>query len=144
MTDKSVLNGKIAQGYEHQADAAISQANPVSTTLYTVLDTTKNVRIISIEAMITWAVDQPSPLEVVVTVDGVSIIFNRDNPVTATEYFGEWYGNKAGGDLIAFAAGTTARPFLLEGRSIKVQIRVTWAGTQPTPLVCRVKWAKIP
>ena len=36
------------------------------------------------------------------------------------------------------------RPFLYEGRSVKVEVRITWAVTQPTPLVCRVKWAKIP
>ena len=48
--------------FQHQADAVLSQANPVSATLYTVLGTTANVRILTIDTNVTWAVTQPTPL----------------------------------------------------------------------------------
>lgn len=130
--------------FKHQADATLSQANPVSATLYTVLATTKNVRIISIKTNITWAVTQPTPLEVVVTIDGITMIFWVTNPGSATDYFASV---EAGVDETLQTLETTdrlktGRPFLLEGRSVKVEVRITWAVTQPTPLVCRVKYAK--
>ena len=132
----------------HQADAAISQANPVSTTLYTVLDTTKNVRVISINAAVTWAVTQPTPLEVVVTIDGTTIIFLFANPVSAQNYIAHLTPYDAAATQALYAASGAPSDmqssFLLEGRSVKVQVRITWAVTQPTPLVCRVKYAKIP
>jgi hypothetical protein len=128
---------------EHQADAYLSQNNPVSGTWYTVLDTTKNVRIISMNAKITWATTQPTPLEIRVTVDGNVLTFGIGNPVSDGDYmakitpqFGE------GGQYLDVAEGVTYRAFLLEGRSVKVEVRITWATTQPTPLRCRVKYAK--
>ena len=135
--------------FEQQADAAISQANPVSTTLYTVLDTTKNVRILSISAKITWAVTQPTPLEVLITIDGNTIIHLIANPTTAQDYIAKKtvHTNEANQELLAMSGGTASElvsSTLYEGRSVKVQARVTWATTQPTPLVCRVKYAKIP
>ncbi len=132
--------------YQHQADATLSQANPVSATLYTVLDTTKNVMIISIEIDITWAVTQPTPLEIVVTIDGVSTVFTVTNPVSATAYFASLNANAAASAQTLETTDRTAtgRPFLLTGRSVKIEARITWAVTQPTPLVARVKYAKIP
>ena len=124
-----------------QADAVLSQANPVSGTLYTVLDTTRNVRIISIGAKITWATTQPTPLEVVVTIDGVTLTFSVANPVSATPYIPCWYPD-AETDMVINAAVFQGRSFFVEGRSVKVQVRVTWATTQPTPLSCRVKYAQ--
>ena len=121
----------------------LSQANPVSTTLYEVLAATKNVRIRGIAINITWGVTQPTPLEVVLTVDGQTVTYSFTNPVSATEYFPT---------LLPYAAENAQAlsatnyhiysPFFLEGRSVRVQARVTWATTQPTPLVCRVKYAK--
>ena len=132
--------------FELQAAATLSQTNPVSATLYTVLDTTKNVRIISIASILTWATTQPTPLDVVATVDGQSVVFSKTNPVSDT-----WYGahlvesNDWTSELLgAISAYTPYRAFLLEGRSVKVETRITWATTQPTPLICRVKYAKIP
>jgi hypothetical protein len=75
-------------------------------------------------------------------------MFKKDDPTSAVEYL-----------AIPVAAnppdGATAqrlsngeeelrqRAFLLEGRSVKIEISVTWT-VQPSPLVCRVKYAKIP
>lgn len=130
--------------YAEQADATLSQVNPVSTTLYTVLSATEKVRIISIEADIAWAVTQPDPLEVVVTVDGVSMVFAVANPVSATKYFASLAAGVAASAQVLETTDRAAegRPFLLEGRSVKVEARVTWVTTQPTPLACRVKYAK--
>lgn len=127
-----------------QPDAVLSQANPVSTTLYTVLATTRNVRIISMSDFITWAVTQPTPLDIIVTIDGQTIIFVRDNPVSGTPYSATWqeYSAEVVQTQGPANANTPNRSFLLEGRSVKVEARVTWAVTQPTPLVYRVKWAK--
>ena len=135
-------NGMVVQ----QADAYLSQANPVSTTLYTVLATTANVRIISITARTDWAVTQPTPLEVVITIDGISLIFLKHNPVTVTQYSAQLNESEAVTNMLLGTndAHTPFRAFLLEGRSVKVEVRVTWAITQPTPLFCRVKYAKIP
>ena len=129
------------------ADAVLSQANPVSGTLYTVLDTTKNVRIISISAAITWATTQPTSLDVFVTIDGQTIVFYSSNPVSATNYIA-WiipFTAESNQGQMHAAVGMQSdnyRAFLLEGRSIKIQARITWATTQPTPLVCRVKYSK--
>jgi len=56
-----------------QADATLVQANPVSDTLYTVLDTTKNCRIRSIQVKIIWATTQPTPLKITITIDGLTL-----------------------------------------------------------------------
>ena len=123
----------------------ISQANPVSDTLYEVLATTRNVRIISIETDVTWAVTQPDPLHVVVTIDGISTIFRVNNPVSATPYYVSSNAfTAADNQILEVTDRSTGKSFLIEGRSVRVQIRVTWAVTQPTPLVCRVKYAKVP
>lgn len=134
---------------QHQADAVLNQANPVSAQLYTVLDTTRDVRIISISAEITWAVTQPTPLEVILTIDGQTITFGQPNPITGGEYIAYALPSRAPNvQLFAIMASQTdwlaQKPFMFEGRSVKVEVRITWAVTQPTPLVCRVKYAKIP
>jgi len=129
---------------QHRADSTLSQANPVTATLYTVLDTAKNVRIISISTNITWATTQPTPLEIVVTIDAISTVFTVANPVSATVYFASLNANAAANAQTLETTDRTAtgRPFLLEGRSVKIEARITWATTQPTPLVARVKYAK--
>ena len=134
------------QVFQHQADAVLSQANPVSATLYQVLATTKNVRIIGFMTNITWATTQPTPLEVIITVDGQTITFVIANPVSATPYY-DFINKNAAADAQSCTTDINEaqrRSFLLEGRSVKVEVRITWATTQPTPLVCRVKYAKIP
>lgn len=125
-------------------DAVLSQANPVSATLYTVLATTRNVRIISVAENITWAVTQPTPLDAIVTIDGQTITYYATNPVSAAGHWARSVGMAANNAQILDATEDYSkhRAFLLEGRSVKVEARITWAITQPTPLVCRVKHAK--
>lgn len=138
-------NLDVKKSYKLKADAAISQANPVSTTLYTVLDTTEYARILAIACSITWGVTQPTPLTVIVTVDGIQNIYEVNNPVSATNYYPWMSGSTAMSDGFLDTTDYSAqyRGWLNEGKSVKVQIRVTWAVTQPTPLVCRVKYEKL-
>lgn len=125
---------------EQQAVASLDQANPVSGTKYTVLDTTKNVRILSVWAYITWSV-QPTPLEVHVTIDGQSQQASLTNPATLTSYF---LRRAANGGTVDFAltTGTVAGAvaFLIEGRSIKIEIETT--GGTVSNLKCKVKYQK--
>ena len=80
------MEEQIKKGVKQQPDASLNQANPVSGTKYTVLDTIRNVRIIGIEVNVTWTV-QPSPLEIHITIDGQTLRFFKTDPVSATAYF---------------------------------------------------------
>lgn len=127
-----------------QTDAALSQANPTSGTNYEALATTKNVRVLSISASVTWTV-QPTPLVITVTVDGVSYIFTQADPVSTTNYIC-WippYTAPANGWCIAstgVAYQDMVRDFLLDGKSVKVEAKITGGTVQN--LSCRVKYAK--
>lgn len=131
-----------------QADAVLSQANPVSTTLYEVLATTSGgVKIKSVTSTITWAVTQPTPLEIVVTVDGISKVFGVGNPISATIYgtcrsVDRDNATEATQFLVSVFSVDNL-PIEIQGKSIRVQVRITWATTQPTPLTCRVKYEKL-
>ena len=128
------------QVFQHQADATLSQNNPVSGTKYTVLDTTKNVRITGVSAKCTWTT-QPTPLEIHLTIDGQAINFSLNNPVSATPY--EPYFSKDTSD--GYLTGSDfiySRAFLVEGRSVKVEAEIT--GGTVSNLTARVKYAKIP
>ncbi len=123
-----------------QPDAEDTIATPVSTTLYPILATTKLVRIYCIGTQVTWAVTQPNPIDVVVTIDGITEIFRQADPVTATAYTAR--RNSVAEVQQFIAANTSELGLLLEGQSVKVDVRITWATTQPTNLICRVQWAK--
>lgn len=121
---------------EHQADATLSQANPVSGTKYTVLDTTENVRIIWIRAKCTWTV-QPTPLEVHITIDGESYSFYVSNPASAI-----WHNAlfDIGEEILSATIIPGYRAFFLEGRSIKVEVEIT--GGTVSNLSGQVRYAK--
>jgi len=125
--------------FQHQADAILSQANPISGDKYTVLDTTKNVRIIGIQAVVTWTV-QPTPLECHITIDGLSLTASQTDPVSGTGYHVEIV---EGGGTFRFTLATHEnRAFLVEARSIKIEVETT--GGTVSNLSARVKYAKIP
>ena len=126
---------------EHQADAYLSQDNPVSGTWYTVLDTTKNVRVIAVCIKITWATTQPSNLIVRITIDGKTESFDITTAASATWYYCIFNPSVAN-DQFLVTTNPDARSFLVEGRSVKVEANVVWATTQPTLLECRIKYAK--
>lgn len=121
-------------------DAYLNQSNPVSETWYPVVDA-KNVMVFTVNAVLTWAVTQPDPLEIKLTVDGVARTVSFTNPVNDTWYAVAQDGRNGFLRLIAWA-GAQYSGFLFMGRSVKVEVRVTWAVTQPTPLKCRVCYQK--
>lgn len=86
----------------------------------------------------TWTV-QPTPLELVVTIDGVTVIHPFANPVSNTRYYPFV---DAGYNDANQGMTSTIRiiPFLYEGRSIRVQMRTT--GGTTSALTGIVKWAK--
>jgi len=133
---------------KHQADATVDQA-PVSGTKYewssdgtqtNKLGALKNIRIISIVAQCTWTV-QPTPLEVHITIDGQALLVTKTDPVSAANYFVVINDNDAPGAM-AFETGSTGkyRSFLLEGRSVKIEVEIT--GGTVSNLFLRVKYAK--
>jgi len=101
------------------------QANPVSGTKYTLLDTVKNVRVIGIYVECTWTV-QPTPLEIHLTYDGKTVTFTQTDPVSAQEYTTRYWIPSA--TFITQTLSTTTGiflPFLFEARSLKVEIEIT-------------------
>jgi len=128
---------------ELQDIAAISQANPVSGTKYTVLDTTRNVRVYGISAKITWATTQPTPLEVHGTIDGRTVKWSQGNPVSGTWYYGYVFSALAlNAQVFTTTVIETTNSIVFDARSVKIEAEITWATTQPTPLLCRVLYAK--
>lgn len=127
--------------FQHQTDATLAQANPVSTTLYPVLATTTNARIIGIEIDVTWTV-QPTPLDVVVTIDGITMTFTVANPVSTTKYYASLSTAAAASAQVLETTDRVATRggFLLEGRSVAVQARTT--GGTTSQLNARVIYGK--
>ena len=133
---------------KQQADAVLSQANPVSGTVYSVLPATSNVEVISASVIVTWGVTQPTPLVMIATVDSRVITFTKTNPVSAIPYEPKMTPENdiTIAVLIVGSANSTATQLQvlrqLRGRSVQIGVAVTWAVTQPTPLVSRVRYAK--
>jgi len=148
-------SGAVIQMMQHQTDSVTIIATPISGTKYewrtgesgagAALGTQTNIRIISIEAHLTWAVTQPTPLEAHVTPkNGDLMIFTRANPITGTNYWASIKAeNPMGTQNLDDADEGQRRAFLMELRSGKVEVEITWATTQPTNLTMRIKWAKI-
>ena len=126
--------------FKHQADATIDQANPVSGTWYTVLDTTKNVRLIGISCRTGKTTPGTvSNLNIQVTIDGQVLPAGAVDPTANTVYN---ITNPSAPDL-RLTTSDRSSSFLLEGRSVKVEVKVIWT-VQPDPLEAWVKYAKIP
>ena len=124
---------------QHQPDAVLDQANPVSGTKYTVLDTAKNVRIIAIMVRCIWTA-QPTPLEVHVTIDGNVLLGQFVSPENDKDYYA-FVGSGSVQLILQLEVTTTERSFMLEGRSVKVEAEIT--GGTVSNLSARVKWAKL-
>jgi len=138
-----VEDGNIPSTFRQQPDSTGNVVNPVSNTLYTILDTVLNAQLIAFTVSVTWATTQPTNLRVIITVDGQSIIYTEANPVSGTLYFPKAYSNNAptGMSLSTTDPHTQNTPSVMlhEGASIKVEVAITWVTTQPTPIWYRVK-----
>lgn len=118
---------------EYQAPATLNQANPVQNTWYTVLDTTLNCRIWAILIQIDTTGET---LDVQITVDGQVIPSSGAVCVAGNAYeicFG--YSGALGvlpiDNLVPFDVGSPFsryRAYLIEGRSVKVEVRKTTAA----------------
>ena len=114
--------------FEYQTPATIDQAAPVQNTWYTLLDTTKNCRVYSAGCNIE---DTNETLQMRFTVDGEVIpvtglatahstsceVKRTLNPIAQTEAM-----------ELTNTAQTFEKAFLIDGKSIKVELRKTTAA----------------
>jgi hypothetical protein len=135
----------LANDYIQQPDAVLSQANPVSNTVYNVLPATTNVKIESVSIVLTWAVTQPTNLRIIATVDGKTITHTVAAPISNTDYHPTVAPPLDEASQTLTAAYTTLHRTafdILSGQNVQIDMAVTWGVTQPTPMVCRVKFAQ--
>ena len=126
---------------KQQPDAVLSQDNPVSGTKYTVLDTRRNVRIKNISVRCTWT-EQPSPLEIHITIDGQTWNFAMTDPESDKTYYICLAGNQAPGSYYLDPTDRgLGQAFMFEGRSVKIEAEIT--GGTVSNLYARTKWAKL-
>jgi hypothetical protein len=105
------------------------QDNPVSNTLYTVLDTTPNLQLESLSAYVNWATTQPTNLRVIVTVDGVVKTFIFASPTSSSSYFPKlapWAADSAQELALSLDILFDMALKACSGRSVKIQIAITW------------------
>lgn len=128
---------------QHQADEVVTQASPVSGTIYTILDTVHNCRLIAASAKVVWTV-QPN-LQIHVIIDGNTLTGTHATPITNTgyEFIIRPDETELGGTLYISSGpyGPYRAGILLEGKSVKVQMETT--GGTTSSLVGRVKYALI-
>jgi hypothetical protein len=126
--------------FAHQADASLNQSWPNSDELYTVLDTTANVRLIAFAVKETHSVT-PTNVKIVITIDGQTLTYTKTSPSSATWYF-PTQSSSVGASSLALGSTDLAQylTFLYEGRSVKVQASVS--GGTVSNLSAIVKYAK--
>ena len=128
--------------FKHKPDAFLNQTDPVSGTKYGVAElgtAKKNVRIISICGCVLWTV-QPTPLEIHVTIDGITYKWTQTDPTDGGFYMCPLDArfSETAQEMVAGASLSSA--FVLEGRSVKVEAEIT--GGTVSNLNARVKWAQ--
>jgi hypothetical protein len=136
-----------SQIYVIQPDVYVTQNNPVSDQVYTILAPTANVEIVSLEVRVVWTVTQPTNLRVIVTVDGVVQTYTFASPVSGSSYQPNLTASLLSAALVMTAAttpqiGNKLAFEAMSGRTVQIQIAVTWATTQPTSLMWTLKHKK--
>ena len=126
---------------KHQTDETLSQNNPVSTTFYEAFSTKKNVRILS-AAFRTGATTAGtvSRMDVKMTIDGVEINAPLVPPTANTWYYLHPQPSSVNMELNSNNPALY-RDMLIEGKSIKIEVKVTWT-VQPDPLEARIVYQK--
>lgn len=137
------IGGMSYQPPTQETDAYLDRSGaspPASGTSYSVLATTKNVRVKAICTNIAFTV-QPNPLEVHGVIDGITYLWTMTNPATATYYYCMIDSRNAqNAQGFVTTQPDPNRAFLIEGRSISINAEIT-GGTVQT-LQCRVVHAK--
>jgi len=113
--------------FQHKPDSLLSQAAPVQNTWYTVLNTVSNIRLMRFAMGVA---DTNETLEMKITIDGNSYTGSQA-AVAGNHYHGYVHFHDAG-TIISFDTSEnhseSSFPYLLEGRSIKVEVRKTTAN----------------
>lgn len=132
---------KITFTPKHQPDSAIAQAAPVQNTWYTVLAETKNARIYTINYVVA---DTNETIETRLTIDGNTLVNSRAATAGTIYYITlNPFANTSSGPISSTSTDPTpSRAFLVEGQSVKVEIRKTTAAGAGTLSCCVVhaKW----
>lgn len=114
---------------EYQTPATLNQAAPVQNTWYTILDTTLYCRVWRIAVNVE---DTNETLEVRITIDGEVIPSDGYNATHSTDYHIVLMPDAINRtDEIEFTSETRmeyAQGFLIEGHSVKVEVRKTTAA----------------
>jgi len=139
----SVRTSRSPHHYNHRAIALLPATAVVQNTWYTVLDTTERVRLIMINMQMLTNIET---LQVQITVDGVVLAGEQVAAVVGTQYKVCLTASSYAQALALVTSADTAflglRPFLLEGRSVKVEVRkttVVGAGNMTASVVYAVR-----
>lgn len=124
--------------FEQQTDVTLNQANPVQNTWYTFLGTTKNVRLMDVRVKVATTGET---LEGKLTVDGQTETLTAVAASNDADYGPRKTRDSA--NLFQLDRDWFNYPlaFLLEGRSVKGEVRKTTA-TGTGNLISRVKYGK--
>lgn len=130
----------LAKTPKAQAIATLNQAAPVQNTWYTILSEQKNCRLIGFGASVAVA---DETLEIRLTVDGVVFSTVALACTAGTVYYGYLSQNNVA-QICGLSATeyTSFKTFIIEGRTVKLEIRKTTAlgaGTL-TAAVCYQLW----
>lgn len=111
---------------EMQEEVTLNQAAPVQNTYYTILDTTENCRVYSCVVRVDTTGEN---LQVRVTVDG-QVFTSPSTGVGANTDFMVALGptTTAGQAYKIMTAATNWGAFIIEGRSVKIEVRKTTAA----------------
>lgn len=114
--------------------AYLAQDTPVQNTWYTVLNTTPNVRIRTLSGALTAGADET--VEIRITVDGVTIPAAGETWTAGTFYTiyrqSDLSATNCGVLYKGTGTGNVFYPLLIEGRSVKVEVRKTTANGAST------------
>jgi hypothetical protein len=124
--------------YTHQTDARLAQAAAVQNTWYTVLDTIGYVRILSFQVLMATATET---IEGRITVDGVVVAVGAAALTFGTAYCAVFNNYTDANTMVWDQNLARYNPILLEGKSVKVEMRKTTAAGLNT-LTGRVVYAK--
>lgn len=114
--------------FEYQEPATLDQAAPVNGTWYTILDTTEKCRIYGITVNIE---DVNEDIEAKLTIDGKTIPAAATTLTHSTNYDINWDLDAINQAVaLVFNNGTVThhRAFLMECKSVKVEVRKVTAG----------------
>jgi len=115
---------KSLQVFKYMADAVLSQAGAVQNTWYTVLDTTKKVRILSLMMTVSVANED---LELKMTIDGETLNGAQANAVAGTSYY--CLKDAGSANILLSATGfNMGRYAALDANSVKIEVRKTTAN----------------